>query len=744
MTKKILPKLTLILTGLLLGLAWLPTAVALAQDPDPVDVQLSPLTGRAPQLAQSSQYLALVYQQGSYIFLRSTRKDTDLTNNIGWISIPALVGSGTAPNLAFSDNDTVYIVWQSSNNRQVLYRACDLTDTQATCAQPASNINADDGSTVRSPDIVIKTNTAYVAWISAGVTNQVRVARTSLAGLLFWTIADDSDLTITNPLNSQLAIGASNSYFHLIYTYGENTASDSTRLRYARSADGSDWSGVYTFFRASNYEKVSNPAIATAGSHVYLAWDSQFETPNGDSQKPYALYGTLSNNEGASWLEATGTTLKPEYQTSRTKFDDIQQLSDRLVTRDVAGANPSEEAGLRPSLAVSPSNDFVLVWQQRPSTQPCEDDEDGTTTVNGASQIQYAAVADPDNFAGSWWASREAYPPSNNYYAIDPDLVVDAGGNANMVFMKSTAANGAGCRGGGDLSTSTEYTYAIYYKGPYTEIAPSNTYSISGRVTDVFGNPIEGVLVGRGGDIATTTNSNGEYVFNGLIPGTYILTPLKDGYEFLPSSIPVNLTSNTSRDFTGKLCQSPHTGINICQLQKGDILFSFGELYRISQHARMIAGTYWWHTAIWVSENDSFDGQFLAHAVGAQPPPEDEIRTESIYETYWWTGTNLKDWAVVRPLTTDLIKDQAADYARLKADQTLPPIVYNTDFINKDDTDKFYCSQLVWKGYERQGVNLETNKGWVSPGVTPDDLYYSVGVLVKASLVQQNGEEGPF
>ncbi|HMQ56495.1 MAG TPA: hypothetical protein PKD98_30730, partial [Anaerolineae bacterium] len=192
----------------------------------------------------------------------------------------------------------------------------------------------------------------------------------------------------------------------------------------------------------------------------------------------YALYGTLSNNEGASWLEATGTTLKPEYQTSRTKFDDIQQLSDRLVTRDVAGANPSEEAGLRPSLAVSPSNDFVLVWQQRPSTQPCEDDEDGTTTVNGASQIQYAAVADPDNFGGSWWTTREPYPPSNNFYAIDPDLVIDAGGNANMVFMKSTTANGAQCRGGGDLSTSTSYTYAIYYKGPYTEVIvpPPATY----------------------------------------------------------------------------------------------------------------------------------------------------------------------------------------------------------------------------------------------------------------------------
>lgn len=468
-------KLSLTLAGLLLSLALLPTAPALAQDPNPVDVQLSPLTARAPQLAQSSQYLALVYQQGTSIYLRSTLKDTNLSNDIGWIAVPVLVGSGAAPNLVFSDVDTVHIVWQSSNNRQVLYRACDLTNTEATCTQPATAINTDDGSTIVSPDMVIKGAFIYVAWISDGLSERIRVASSGLAGaLLFSPLADsDNDLLVTNPVKGQLALGASTSQLHLVYTYNDNA-----NLKYARSPDGTDWLGVHTFFRASNFEKVSNPALATAGSHVYLAWDSRFENANADGQKPYALYGTLSNNDGTSWLEATGTTLKPEYQPSRTKFDAIQQLSDRLVTRDEAGANPSEEAGLRPSLAVNPSNDFVLAWQQRGSTAACADDEGGTTTVNGASQIQSAAVADPDNFAGSWWASREAYPPSNNFYAIDPDLVVDGGGNTNTVFMKSTAANGAECRGGGDLSTGTPHTYAIFYKGPYTEVIvpPPATY----------------------------------------------------------------------------------------------------------------------------------------------------------------------------------------------------------------------------------------------------------------------------
>jgi uncharacterized protein YycO len=185
-------------------------------------------------------------------------------------------------------------------------------------------------------------------------------------------------------------------------------------------------------------------------------------------------------------------------------------------------------------------------------------------------------------------------------------------------------------------------------------------------------------------------------------------------------------------------CVSPNTDLDVCQLQRGDILLAKGQLNLTFQTFRMVSGTYWFHAALYLG-----DGK-LAHATGPTPyvPNADQVKTDSIYDTYWWNGTGLNDWAVIRPSTTDAIKDQAAAYAQSKADQTNPDILYNTFFSDKDSEDKFYCSQLPWKAYKKQnqGPDLEVKKGVLTnlfgSVVTPDDLYYSISEN-KATLVEE-------
>ena len=90
---------------------------------------LAPLGSRAPRIAQSNQYLAMVYQLDGTIRLRSTVK----SGTGAWIALPPIVGTGAAPSLVFSSNTIVHVVWSSSNNLQILYTSCTLTATSASC-----------------------------------------------------------------------------------------------------------------------------------------------------------------------------------------------------------------------------------------------------------------------------------------------------------------------------------------------------------------------------------------------------------------------------------------------------------------------------------------------------------------------------------------------------------------------------------------------------------------------------------
>lgn len=167
-------------------------------------------------------------------------------------------------------------------------------------------------------------------------------------------------------------------------------------------------------------------------------------------------------------------------------------------------------------------------------------------------------------------------------------------------------------------------------------------------------------------------------------------------------------------------CISP-TGLNICLLQKGDILL--GRYNTSDWWVFGLGSTYWYHSAIVIEDSDKFQ---LAEASGPHLDPANQVRTLLITDTMWWKQ-ELTDWSVVRLKpniigTSDII-NEATVYAKQKAEQVNPYILYNTYFFDYEGVeDKFYCSQLVWKAYKKYGVDLRTLIAWV---ITPDDLYYS-------------------
>lgn len=77
-------------------------------------------------------------------------------------------------------------------------------------------------------------------------------------------------------------------------------------------------------------------------------------------------------------------------------------------------------------------------------------------------------------------------------------------------------------------------------------------WDISGAVVDSNGSAMAGVTVTYATGKSVTTDSNGQFLIDDIVPGSYTVTPSLPGYSFSPASTPVNLTADVSGlAFTG-------------------------------------------------------------------------------------------------------------------------------------------------------------------------------------------------
>jgi uncharacterized protein YycO len=93
---------------------------------------------------------------------------------------------------------------------------------------------------------------------------------------------------------------------------------------------------------------------------------------------------------------------------------------------------------------------------------------------------------------------------------------------------------------------------------------------------------------------------------------------------------------------------------------------------------------------------------------------------------YYTNNWNLKKGTLlVRPVGASMSQyKKAASYA---ASQVGKP--YNWDFLNKTTTQKYYCSQLVWRAWLNAGINCET--GSIPNGIiAPADLVNSSNTYI--------------
>lgn len=442
--RAILTPLLTMLTVLATLLSQFPLA-AHAADPDGEgDLQLSSTGASLPAIAANGTFEAIVFSQGGQVYLRATQ------GGAGWWSSPLPVGLGVAPQLAFKPGttDKLHVVWASAIGDKILHRLFTLTATSAT---GETEHTVTSGSNLTTPDLAAGASSrVHVVWATGGGSIQSRLSTDD--GATWPSLA-------TLPVSGSLpALAVSDNFVHLVFI---DSSGNTYTLRYYRTLPTlNSWNSPSggSVSLPGTYGDISNPAIAALNDQVYITFDSvRITQPN-----LYGLVGFRSDpaagagDEGGAWLQATTIVSNTTYGTVVGGGDD--KLSKSRSTSD---AVPIDEAGLRPSVAISGTN-FAVAWQQRPDNA-CQTDPGGTVIENGTSEINVAS-------APTTWAIQQVLGNSATSYAIDPDLAVDANGR-HLVFLKAINLNVAQCQLGGD-----SLDYAVYYRGPLTTVQPSKVY----------------------------------------------------------------------------------------------------------------------------------------------------------------------------------------------------------------------------------------------------------------------------
>ena len=77
-------------------------------------------------------------------------------------------------------------------------------------------------------------------------------------------------------------------------------------------------------------------------------------------------------------------------------------------------------------------------------------------------------------------------------------------------------------------------------------------YSISGRITTPEMNPISNVVLSNGDGVQASSDENGDYLFEQLLPCSYLISPTLEDYLFTPNSIQISVPPSTdNKDFVG-------------------------------------------------------------------------------------------------------------------------------------------------------------------------------------------------
>jgi len=368
-------------------------------------------------------------------------------------------------------------------------------------------------------------------------------------------------------------------------------------------------------------------------------------------------------------------------------------------------------------------------------------------TGNATNETQYY---DPVNDS---WTKVEPLPSSDFFYLEDKSVVVD--GKLYVI---------------GGLNTLKIYTPGVIGPTPTsTPVPPTPTptvemVTISGSIT-MLNHPSVPILnlmiaaVDQSGKRFTTISDNNRNYSLSVPKGeTYRLTieypsgfigkfseSLANNEALYHPSFVLKADKNMTVPAQVLPCKSPWTGLDICALQKGDIILT-DKPGTINDTIANLFGSYWLHAALVGNDANIIEAQGDTNPLGIGTNDLDVIVHGAVYSAVY-SDLEVTNFVVLRPKAHQYVNaavQKAMEWA------TNPSVTYVKDQSRllgdttlKQQRTQFYCSMLPWAAYydvsggaldlDSDGgiLRLEdvTNSTWLDKArrqVFPDDLFASV------------------
>ncbi|HEV7395021.1 MAG TPA: carboxypeptidase regulatory-like domain-containing protein, partial [Pyrinomonadaceae bacterium] len=337
-----------------------------------------------------------------------------------------------------------------------------------------------------------------------------------------------------------------------------------------------DANGLYTFNVASggSYDVApSDSRVSTwnpSNSRHYENFSQSVSNADFEARFPsFTVSGVVKNNSGTNFpgvnVQITGTNLTTKNYVTNSSgsytSDQLNVLGDYIFTPQtftVSGVtygsfNPANKAFASintcnsvPGATCSGFDylgiDFTATPVPTATTSAATAVTSTTATLNGS--VNPNGVATSGSFewgtsptlATSSATATQTLGAGTTNLPITANLTGLVGGTT--YYFRTVATSNAGTVKGSILNFTT---------------TPS-TFTISGHVTNIStGSGLSGASVALSGAATrnATTNSNGDYSFANLSPGSYTVTPSKPNFTFpVPFRTFDNLSSNQSADFT--------------------------------------------------------------------------------------------------------------------------------------------------------------------------------------------------
>jgi hypothetical protein len=481
------------------------------------------------------------------------------------------LGESEMPSIAVAPDDTPYVVWEDCvwDNRCVYVKRWNGIDWEEVGEGSASSRGISSGQ--ETAIAINSESTPYLAFDDYG---EIRVFR--WFGGTWEEVASESNSGgVSNNEGSSrwpsIAIAPDDTPY---VAWADDT--DGEWEIYVRHWNGSDWeevgAGSATGGGISNDDVFSlDPSIAIAPDGTpYIAWQNE----NGNeeiyvrrwSENSWEEVGPNSASDGGisnswSYSEKPSIGIAPD-GTVYVGWMDRSHWDWQIYVRQWRGGN-WEEVGTGSATDGGISN---TNWSSfSPSLSIARD---GTP---------YVAWADQGLYVRRWTGGT-----SGPVYSISGRVLDEDSNPIPGVTISDGAGHTAttGPDGAYVLSGLPASTYTITpSKSGYDFSPPSRTvsvppnatgvdfvgtlqiYSISGRVSDVNGVPIAGVTISDDAGHRTTTNSDGNYILDGLSAGTHKITPSTsppNDYTFSPGWRMVSGPPDaTGVDFTARPLPAP-------------------------------------------------------------------------------------------------------------------------------------------------------------------------------------------